>query len=115
MDVKLIKNSTGDWIDPAESGLQRELIDEVKKLESATNDVKFQAITLSAGVIGAAAAHGCKRVKLWTSLSDCYIGDEGSQPFLLKADIYFEFSINNLSQLRLISVAGGAVYLTSTN
>lgn len=115
MDTKLIKNSTGDWIDPAEAGLQEELIREVKKLESATNDVKFQVVTLSAGSVGTPAGHGCKRVKFWTALSDCFVGDVDSQPVLLVASIWNEIPINAVGNLRFISAAGGAVYLISSN
>jgi hypothetical protein len=114
-DVHLIKNSDGSWIDPAEAGLQEELIREVKKLESATFDVKFQALTLGVGLVGTPASHGCKRVKFWTALSDCYVGDADSQPVLLVASIWNDLSINNVGNLRFVSASGGPVYLISSN
>lgn len=115
MDTRLVKNSDGAWIDPAEAGLQEELLREVKKLESATFDVKFQAMTLSPGNIQAPASHGCKRVKFWTALSDCYVGDIDSQPVLLVASIWNDLPINAVGNLRFVSVAGGAVYVISSN
>jgi hypothetical protein len=116
MDTKLIKNSTDEHIDPASEDLQRGIITELSKLESATNDVKFQALTLTAATVGTPQlAHGCKKVKFWTALSDCYVGDASGQPVLLIASVWNEISLNNVTQLRFLSATGGAVYLISTN
>ena len=110
-----LSNKDRERIDPAESGLQRELIDEVKKLESATNNVKFQVITLSAGNAQTPASHGCKNVRFWTASGVVSVGDEDGQPVLLKADIWSEIPVNNVGSLRFIATAGATVYIISTN
>lgn len=112
----LTRKSNEEYIDPATEDRQIELLDEVKKLESATNDIKFQALTLTAATVGTPeTAHGCKMVDCWTALSDCYIGDEDSQPVLLIASVWKPIPINSVTNLRFKSAAGGAVYLISSN
>ena len=116
MDTKLIKNSTGEWIDPANESLQRELIDEVGKLESATNDVKFQALTVgAAGTTVTPAAHGCSKVRYWTASTTVSVGDEDSQPVLLVQNIWNELSINNVGNLRFVGSAGSEVIYVTSN
>ena len=113
--VTYLSNVDGETINPAKTDLQLELINEIKKQESSTNDIKFQVITLAAASEGTPASHGCKKVRYWTALSDCYIGDSDSQPVLLIASIWTELSINNVGNLRFISATGGAVYIISSN
>ncbi len=117
MDVHLVKNSDGTWIDPAEADLQEELIREVKKLESATNDVKFQALTVGAAdTTVTPAGHGCKGVKIMTTASTVSIGDEDGQPVLLIQNIWLLIPINNVGLLRFRGSAGGeVVYVISSN
>ncbi len=114
--VKLERESTGEFIDPATEDMQRNVRYELTKFESATNDVKYQVLTLAAGAVGTPeVGHACKGLKVWTALSDCYIGDVGGQPVLLIASTWNPIPINNTSLLRFLSVAGGAVYLISSN
>lgn len=114
-DVYSVRESTGERVDPSTEIGQVELLRELQKRESATNDAKFQALTLAAAAVGAPDAHGCKSVKFWTALSDCYIGDVNSQPVLLVASIWNSIPINNTSLLRFLSATGGVVYIISSN
>lgn len=115
--VKITRHSDDAFIDPAEADLQRELIDGVNKLESATNDVKFQVVTIGpAAEVVAPAGHGCKVVKFWTADTTVSIGDEGSQPVLLIQNVWQDIAINNVGNLRLTGSAGGEVVnIISTN
>jgi len=117
MAQKLVKTSTGEYIDPATEDLQRALLEEfAKNSRRATNDVKYQVLTLAAAAVGTPeVTHGCNTVKFWTALSDCYVGDAESQPVLLVASIWNEVHVNNTSLLRFLSATGGAVYLISSN
>ncbi len=117
MDTKIIKNSTDEHIDPAEADLQEELIREVKKLESATNDVKFQALTVGvADTTVTPAGHGCKGVQIMTAASTVSVGDEVGQPVLLIQNIWLPIPINNVGLLRFRGSAGGeVVYVISSN
>lgn len=108
-------NEDGERISPSTADLQRELLVELSKHESSTSDIKFQALTLAAAGVGAPEAHGCKNVRLWTALSDCYIGNAVGQPVLLVASIWNLIPINNTSLLRFLSATGGVVYLISSN
>jgi hypothetical protein len=113
----LIKNSTDEKIDPSTEELQRELIVEFgRNSNRSTSDIKFQALALAADLVGTPEKeHGCNSIKLWTALSDCYIGDEDGQPVLLKADIWLEIPINTVTNLRFVSATGGTVYVISAN
>ncbi len=117
MDTKLIKNSTNEHIDPSEAGLQEELIREVTKLKSATNDVKFQALTVGAAdTTVTPAGHGCKSVQIMTAVSTVSVGDEDGQPVLLIQNIWLSIPINNVGLLRFRGSAGGEViYVISSN
>lgn len=112
-----LANNDGDRIDPATEDLQRELLVEfTKNSNHATNDVKFQVLTLAAATEGTPEkAHSCKQVQFWTALSDCYVGDEDSQPVLLIASIWNKLPINAVTNLRFLSATGGAVYIMSSN
>lgn len=112
-----LSNNDDDRINPSTEDLQRELIVEFSKnSKRSTADVKFQLLSLTAGVIGTPEVeHGCRSVKFWTALSDCYAGDSDSQPVLLVASIWTEIPLNNVGQLRFVSAAGGAVYIISAN
>lgn len=112
-----LANTNDERIDPAIEGLQRDILEELTKSgRRATNDVKYQVLTLAAAGVGTPEiVHGCNTVKFWTALSDCYVGDEDSQPVLLVASIWVEIPINNTSLLRFVSATGGAVYLISSN
>jgi len=116
MDTNL-SNVDGERVSPAIESLQRELIEEFARSgRRSTNDVKYQVLTLAAAGVGTPEiVHGCNTVKFWTALSDCYVGDEDSQPVLLVASIWNEVPINNTSLLRFLSATGGAVYLISSN
>ena len=111
-----LANNDGERIDPAISGLQRELLVEFGKQSRATADVKYQVLTLAADGVGTPEViHSCNSVKIMTALSDCYIGDADSQPVLLITSIWLEIPINNTSLLRFVSATGGAVYIVSSN
>jgi len=112
-----LANNDGDRINPAVEGLQRDLLDELVKISKATNDVKYQALTLAAGsLVGTPEVqHSCRLVKFWTALSDLYVGDSSDQPVLVVASIWNEIPINNTSLLRFKSATGGAVYIISSN
>ena len=116
MDTNL-SNVDGERVSPAIESLQREFIEELARSgRRSTNDVKYQVLTLAAAGVGTPEiVHGCNTVKFWTALSDCYVGDEDSQPVLLVASIWNEVPINNTSLLRFLSATGGAVYLISSN
>ena len=115
-DINLA-NLDDERISPATEDLQRELLTELSKLSKATNDIKYQALTLAAASVVAQpeVAHGCKSVKFWTALSDLYVGDSISQPVLIVASIWNEIPVNNTSLLRFKSATGGSVYLISSN
>ena len=112
-----LSNEDGERINPAVEELQRELIEELAKSgRRATNDLKYQVLTLAAAGVGTPEiTHGCNTVKFWTALSDCYVGDENSQPVLLVASIWNEIPINNTGLLRFLSATGGPVYIVSSN
>jgi hypothetical protein len=116
-DTNLNRASTDERIDPATENLQRDLLAEFgRNSKRSTDDVKFQALTLTASTVGTPeVAHGCNSVKVMTALSDCYIGDKDGQPVLLIASIWLEIPINNVGQLRFLSATGGAVYIISSN
>lgn len=116
-DINLNKASTDERIDPATENLQRDLLTEFgRNSKRSTDDIKYQALTLAAGVVGPPeTAHGCNSVKFWTALSDCYVGGVSGQPVLLVASIWVELPINNTGNLRFLSATGGAVYLISSN
>lgn len=115
-DIFLSKGSTRERIDPAEADLQRELIDEIGKLESATADVKFQALTVGAAATTVTpAAHGCSKVRYWTASTTVSIGNKDSQPVLLVQNIWNELSINNVGSLRFNGSAGGEVIYVTSN
>ncbi len=108
--VKVTRNSDDAFIDPPEADLQRELIDGVNKLESATADVKYQIVTISpAAEVVAPAGHGCKVVKFWTADTTVSVGDEDSQPTLLIQNVWLELAVNNVGNLRFTGSAGGEV------
>lgn len=115
--VKITRHSDDSFIDPSEADLQRELIAGVNKLESATNDVKFQVVTIGpAAEVVAPAGHGCKVVKFWTADTTVSIGDEDSQPVLLIQNVWQDIAINNVGNLRFTGSAGGEVVnIVSTN
>ncbi len=116
-DVFLSAGSTRERIDPAEADLQRQLIDEARKLESATADIKYQALTVGAAASTVTpAAHGCKKVALWTASTTVSVGDVDSQPVLLVQNIWRDLSVNNTGNLRFTGSAGGEViYMMSSN
>lgn len=117
MDTFLSSGTTRERIDPAEVGLQRELIDEVRKLESATNDIKYQALTVgAAGTTVTPVAHGCKKAAFWSASTTVSVGDVDLQPVLLVQNIWRELNVNNVSNLRFKGSSGGeVVYLMSSN
>ena len=112
-----LANMDGERVDPSTEDMQRELLMEFgKNSNHATNDIKFQVLTLAAAGVGTPEkAHGCKKVQFWTALSDCYVGDKNSQPVLLVASIWNEIPINAVTNLRFLSTTGGVVYLISNN
>ena len=117
-DTNLNRASTDERIDPSTEDMQRELLVEfARNSMRATSDVKFQLLTLAAGsVVGTPdVAHGCRSVKFWTAMSDCYVGDAGGQPVLLVASIWTEIPLNNVGQLRFKSATGGVIYIISAN
>ena len=123
-DINLNKASTDERIDPATEDLQRELLTEFAKNSShATNDLKFQSLTIGAANTAhiPEIAHGCKKVKILTVTADqVYIddvnGDVTQKRVLLQEDIWLELNINNIGNLRFLGTSGGEViYLISSN
>ncbi|GAF80442.1 unnamed protein product [marine sediment metagenome] len=118
-----LANNDGDRIDPATQDLQRELLVEfAKNSQHATDDLKFQSLTLTASVIGIPEmTHSCKSVKILTVTADSvYIddvnGDVTQQRVLLQEDIWLELPINQVANLRFYSTTGAEIiYLISSN
>ena len=113
-----LSNNDGERVNPSTEDLQQDLLVEFgRNSKRSTNDVKFQLLTLAAGsAVGTPeVGHGCRSVKFWTAMSDCYVGDVDSQPVLLVASIWNDLPLNNVGQLRFKSATGGAIYLISSN
>ena len=121
-DVNL-SDTNDERIDPAISGLQRELLEEFgRNSKRSTNDMKFQRL-----VIGAAntahtpeVAHGCNSVKICTASTTVQIDDVNgnveASGVLLQEDVWLELPINQVANLRFLGTAGGEIiYLISSN
>ena len=115
-DINLANNDD-ERINPATEDLQRDIKTELIKLKSATNDIKFQKVTISsAGAIEQPASYSCKTVKFWTAATTVSVGDADSQPYLLAQNIERDLPINNVGNLRFTGSAGGeVVYIVSSN
>jgi hypothetical protein len=112
-----LANTSDERIDPATEDLQRDILDEVKKLERGTNDLKFQNITVPAAAATISPeSHTCNTVKVWTAATTVSVGDSNSQPCLLVQNIIYEIPINNVGNLVFTGSAGSeVVYLISSN
>ena len=121
--VKVTKDSTDEFIDPATEDLQRDLLQEfAKNSKRATNDLKFQNITCAPAntAVAPGTAHGCTSVQVMTAATTVYIddvsGDVTQKPVLLIQNIWLEIPINNVGNLRFLGTAGTeVVYMISSN
>ncbi len=123
MPTHLIKDSTGEYIDPASEDLQRDMLTELQRSSSrSTNDLMFQRVTCTTAntTYTPDTSHGCNSVRLWTASATVYVddvnGDVSLQQCLLLQNQWLELPINQVSNLRFQGSAGGEiVYIVSSS
>jgi hypothetical protein len=114
-DVRLVHPETLEHVQPTNESQQRDILDELRKLESSTSDVKFQALVLVANEAKAPVDHGCKNVAIWTASAVVSVGDSDDQPVLLVQNIWRDIPINQVGSLRFKATAAATVYIVSSN
>jgi hypothetical protein len=119
-DVRLIHPETLEHVEPTNESQQRDILEELRKLESTTNDLKFQKIVTIANQVMIPKAHGCKSVKIFTDTALVYIddvnGDVEASLVDLQEDVWLTLPINQVGNLRfLCATANVVIRLISCN